>query len=42
MKHAIELSEELQKRDLTAAQLATSHYSLANAWAGLRELSGSN
>ncbi len=42
MKHAIELSEELQKRNLTAAQLATSHYFLANAWAGLRELSGSN
>ena len=42
IEHAIELSEELQKRDLTAAQLATSHYFLANAWAGLRELSGSN
>jgi tetratricopeptide (TPR) repeat protein len=42
MEHAIELSEELQKRDLTAVHLATSHYFLANAWAGLRELSGSN
>lgn len=42
IEHAIELSEELQKRNLTAAQLATSHYFLANAWAGLRELSGSN
>ncbi len=42
LERAIELSEELQKRNLTAAQLATSHYSLANAWAGLRELSGSN
>jgi len=42
LKRAIELSEELQKRNLTAAQLATSHYFLANAWAGLRELSGGN
>ena len=42
LKRAIELSEELQKRNLTATQLATSHYFLANTWAGLRELSGSN
>ena len=42
IEHAIELSEELQKRNLTAVQLATSHYFLANAWTGLRELSGSN
>ena len=42
IEHAIELSEELQKRELNATQLATSHYFLANAWEGLRELSGSN
>ena len=36
LKHAIKLSKELQKRRLTARQLATSHYFLANAWANLR------
>lgn len=38
LKHAIKLSEELQKRKLTSRQLATSHYFLANAWANLRIL----
>jgi len=39
LEHAIKLSKELQKRRLTAGQLATSHYFLANAWANLRVLS---
>ena len=38
LRHAIELSEELQKRRLNARQLAISHYFLANAWANLRTL----
>jgi len=38
LKHAIKLSEELQKRSLTPGQLATSHYFLANAWANLKLL----
>ena len=38
LKHTIKLSEELQKRHLTAGQLATSHYFLANAYANLRTL----
>jgi len=39
LKRAIELSEELQKRQLTAGQSATLDYFLANAWANLRSLS---
>lgn len=38
LKHVIKLTKELQKRHLTAGQLATSHYFLANAWANLRAL----
>jgi len=38
LKHAINLSEELQKRPLSNRQLAMSHYFLANAWANLRTL----
>jgi len=38
LKHAIRLSEEFQKRRLTAKQVALSHYFLANAWANLRIL----
>jgi tetratricopeptide (TPR) repeat protein len=38
LKHAIKLSEELQKCHLTTGQLATSHYFLGNAWANLRIL----
>jgi len=38
LKHAIKLSEELQKRRLNTGHLATSHYFLANAWANLRVL----
>jgi tetratricopeptide (TPR) repeat protein len=40
LERAIELSQELQKRDLTSVQLATSQYFLANAWANLRDVSG--
>jgi tetratricopeptide (TPR) repeat protein len=40
LNRAIQLSEELRKRDLTSIQLATSHYFLANAWANLRKISG--
>lgn len=39
LKQAIKLSRELQRRSLSAGQLATSHYFLANAWANLRTLS---
>jgi len=39
LERAIRLSEELQKRQLTAGQSATLHYFLANAWANLRSLS---
>ena len=38
LNHAIKLSKELQKRRLTAGQLATSHYFLGNSWANLRAL----
>lgn len=38
LEHAIRLSDELQSRHLTPAQVATSHYFLANAWANLRAL----
>ena len=38
-KHAIKLSDELQKRELSSFQLASLHYYLANAWAHVRELS---
>lgn len=39
LERAIRLSEELQKRQLSAGQLATLHYFLANAWANSRLLS---
>lgn len=39
LERAIKLSEELQKRQLSAGQLATLHYFSANAWANLRLLS---
>lgn len=39
LERAIRLSEELQKRQLTAGQSATLHYFVANAWANLRSLS---
>lgn len=38
LKCAIQLSEELQKRQLNAGQLATLNYFVANAWANLRKL----
>jgi len=38
IERTIKLSEELQERQLTAGQLATSYYFLANAWANLRIL----
>jgi tetratricopeptide (TPR) repeat protein len=42
LKCAIQLSEELQKRQLNAGQLATLHYFVANAWAYLRKLERSD
>ena len=38
IERAIKLSRELQERQLTAGQLATSHYFLANAWTNHRTL----
>lgn len=38
-EHAIELSDELQLRDLTSLQLSELYYYLANAWANIRTLS---
>ena len=38
LDRAIRLSEELQERQLTARQSATSHYFLANAWANRKQL----
>jgi hypothetical protein len=40
LEHAVKLSEELQRRDLSADRRATSHYFLGNAWANLRVLAG--
>jgi tetratricopeptide (TPR) repeat protein len=41
-ERAIRLLEELQKRQLTAGQLATLNYFMANAWASLRTFSRAN
>ncbi len=42
LKHSIRLSEELLRRDsLSPGLRATSHYFAANAWAGMRVVSGS-
>ena len=38
LKHAIKLSKEFQKRQITSAQLTLLNYFLANAWAYLRLL----
>lgn len=39
LQHSIQLSEELQKRELNSEHLALSHYFLANAHADIRKLS---
>lgn len=38
LERSIQLSQELQKRDLKTEHLATSHYFLANAWSNLKTL----
>lgn len=40
LERAVSLSEELQRRDLSADRRAASHYFLSNAWANLRVLAG--
>lgn len=39
LRRALQLSEDLQNRSLTPAQLGTSHYFLANAWSNIGRLS---
>lgn len=38
LEHAVRLSEELQRRDLSPEHRALSHYFLGNAWSNLRRL----
>jgi hypothetical protein len=39
LEHAVQLSKELQRRDLSHEQRALFHYFLGNAWSNLRLLS---
>lgn len=40
LEHAIELSKQLQRRELDEDQSAISNYFLGNAWTGLRIVAG--
>ena len=40
LERAVDLLEELQRRDLSPNRAAISHYFLGNAWGNLRSLSG--